>query len=61
MQQKADEDNTRKAADAAPVRAKSLASGWKRLPVGWIVLGLVVVSWVAFLLMTNGIASLIHH
>jgi len=61
MQQKVDEDNTRKAADAARARARNLAPSWKRVPVGWIVLGLVVVSWVAFLLMTNGIALLIHH
>ena len=61
MQQKADEDDTRKAAETAPTRARNLAPGWKRLPIGWIVLGLVAVSWVAFLLMTNGIAFLIHH
>jgi hypothetical protein len=61
MQQKADEDNTRKAADAARAHAKNLAPSWRRLPIGWIVAGLVVVSWIAFLLMTNGIAFLLHH
>jgi hypothetical protein len=61
MQQNANEDDTRKAAGAAPTRARNLAPGWKRLPIGWIVLGLVAVSWVAFLLMTNGIAFFIHH
>jgi hypothetical protein len=61
MQQKTDEDDARKAADAARARPTNLAPSWKRLPIGWIVLGLVVFSWIAFLLMTNGVASLIHH
>jgi hypothetical protein len=61
MQQKADENETRKAAETIPLGAKRPARSWKRLPIGWIVLGLVVLSWIAFLLMTNGIAFLIHH
>lgn len=60
MQQKADDDHARKAAETVPARAKNLAPSWKRLPIGWIVLGLVIVSWAAFFLMTNGIAFLIH-
>jgi hypothetical protein len=61
MQQKADENNTRKGAETLPLGAKKLAQSWKHPPIGWIVLGLVVLSWIAFVLMTNGIAFLIHH
>jgi hypothetical protein len=61
MQQKVDGDDRPKPTEAHSVRARNVVPSWKRLPVGWIVAGLVVVSWVAFLLMTNGIALLIHH
>jgi hypothetical protein len=60
MQQKADENERRKAAETVPPAAKKLAQSWKRLPIGWIVLGLVVLSWAVFLLMMNGITFLIH-
>jgi hypothetical protein len=61
MEQKVDEDNGTKAAEAGPPRTRNLAPSWKRLPIGWIVVGLLVASWVAFFLMTDGITLLIHH
>jgi hypothetical protein len=61
VEQKVDEDNRTKAAETRPPRTRNLVPSWKRLPIGWIVIGLVVVSWVAFFLMTDGITLLIHH
>jgi hypothetical protein len=61
MQQKVDQNNTTKTgAESRPANARNLAPSWRRVPVGWIVAGLVVLSWVAFFLMTDGIALLIH-
>lgn len=60
MEQKVDENNRTKVAEADPPRVGNLAPSWKRLPVGWIVVGLLIISWIAFFLMTDGIRLLIH-
>jgi hypothetical protein len=55
MKEKVEKHNIAKAADVDLQSSKKAAPFWKRVPVGWIIVALLIVSWVAFLLMTNGI------
>jgi hypothetical protein len=61
MQHEVDENNIAKAADIDPRPARKVVPFWRRVPVGWIIVALLIVSWIAFLLMINGISSLLHH
>lgn len=58
-----DEVNRNKLAEAQNIGTtppERTVPAWRRYRVGWAIAVLLVVSWVAFLLMVNGIGFLIY-